>query len=188
MTHPWHDIKIGDKSPEVCTAVIEINKNCKNKFELDKKYGVIKLDRVLLGSSTYPFNYGFFPQTLAHDEDPLDAVVLGQTIIYPGCIVDVRPIGVIQMTDQGKIDSKIVCVPLGDASVSGYKELSELPDYHQRELKRFFEEYKILENKEVLVGDSENAARAKEIIMATHRHYMEEIYSKTLFWPGKDAK
>lgn len=177
----WHDVKLGDNSPEICTAVIEINKGCKNKFELDKTYGVIKLDRVLQGASSYPFNYGFFPQTLAHDEDPLDAVVLGSTIIYPGCIVEVKPIGVIQMVDQGKTDSKIVCVPLGDISVSSYNEMTELPDYQQRDLRRFFEEYKILENKEVVVGDSESADRAREIIMATHRHYAEQIYSKTLF-------
>lgn len=179
----WHDIKLGDNSPNVCTAVVEINRGCRNKFELDKNYGVIRLDRVLMGASSYPFNYGFFPRTLAHDEDPLDAVILGSTLIYPGCIVDVKPIGVIQMTDQGKIDSKIVCVPLGDISVSSYNEMSELPDYQQRELRRFFEEYKILEKKEVVVGDSEACARAQEIIMATHRHYMEHIYSKTLFWP-----
>lgn len=183
--HLWHDVKMGEKSPEVCTVVIEINIGCKNKFELHKDYGVIKLDRVLMGATRYPFNYGFFPQTLAHDEDPLDAVVLGQTIIYPGCIVDVKPIGVIQMTDQGKTDSKIVCVPLGDPSVSHYNEMSELQDYQQRELKRFFEEYKILENKEVLVGEAEDAGRAREIIMATHRHYCEQIYSKSLFWKPK---
>ncbi len=182
MNNLWHDIKLGKNAPDVCTIVVEIPIGEKNKYELDKEYGVIRLDRVLLGSSKYNFNYGFCPQTLAADNDPLDAVVLGQTKIHPGCIVDVKPIGIIQMTDQGKLDSKIVCVPLGDASVSSYNEMSELPDYQQRELRRFFEEYKILENKEVLVGESENSVRAKEVIAATHRHYVEEIVSKATFW------
>ncbi len=181
MFHLWHSINIGKNAPDVCTVVIEINKGCKNKFELDKEYGVIKLDRVLMGSSIYPCNNGFFPQTLAQDEDPLDAVVMGQTIIYPGCIVDVKPIGVIQMKDQGKVDSKIVCVPIGDQSVSAHNELKDLPDWQHKELRRFFEEYKMLENKEVIVGDSESAKRAKEIILATHRHYVEEKFSKVTF-------
>ncbi len=181
MVHLWDDINIGEKAPEICTVVVEINRGCKNKFELDKEYGVIKLDRVLLGSSIYPCNYGFFPQTLAEDEDPLDAVVLGQTIIYPGCIVDVKPIGVIQMQDQGKLDSKVVCVPIGDQSVSSYNELSDLPSWQHKELRRFFEEYKLLENKEVLVGESESSKRAKEIILATHRHYIENRFSRVTF-------
>jgi inorganic pyrophosphatase len=177
MVHLWHDIELGKNSPNVCTAVVEINSGCRNKFEIHKKYGVIKLDRVLQGSSIFPFNYGFFPQTYAYDDDPLDVLVLGSTIIYPGCIVDVKPIGVIQMTDQGKVDSKIVTVAIGDISVSEYNEMSELPDYKRRELKRFYEEYKILENKEVVVGESETAAKAKEIITACSRRYWENLES-----------
>jgi inorganic pyrophosphatase len=181
--HLWHDIRLGDKFPDVCTVCIEINIGCKNKFELDKYYGVIKLDRVLMGASRYPFNYGFFPQTYADDGDPLDAVVLGQTIIYPGCIVDVKPIGVIQMKDQGFTDAKVVCVPLGDPAFCDYNDISDLKDYQQRELKRFFEEYKILENKEVLVSDPGDAQMARSIIVAGRNSYIDNIEKNTFMCP-----
>jgi inorganic pyrophosphatase len=178
MIHLWHDISIGDNSPETFNTVVEVPKSCKNKYEVDKEFGIIRVDRVLHSSSVYPHNYGFIPQTYADDNDPLDVLLLSQVLIHPGCLALCKPIGVMQMTDGGKIDSKIIAVQVGDPAFNHYNDAHELPEYMTREIKRFFEEYKILENKEVLVEDFESAARAKEIIAACARRYKDEILPK----------
>jgi inorganic pyrophosphatase len=153
MTHAWHDVQIGNKLPEEFPAVIEIPKGSKVKYELDKETGLIRVDRVLYSSVIYPANYGFIPQTLGDDHDPLDVLVLMQEPVYPLTILRVRPIGMMKMIDQGENDEKIICIHLDDPEYKGFKHIDELPGHRLHELRRFFEDYKKLEHKEVLVQD-----------------------------------
>lgn len=178
--HLWHDIPIGSRAPEVFTYINEIPAGCRNKYELNKETGVIWVDRVL-PYSIYPANYGFIPRTYAYDDDPLDVVLLASSRIHPACLAKAKPIGVMQMIDDGKVDSKIIAVQPRDPEYAGLNEITELPDHKLREIKHFFQEYKIMETKEVEVQDFEPAARAKEIIMATHRRYVEQFVSSVAF-------
>ncbi len=176
--HLWHDIPIGDNVPEIFNVVIEIPKGCKNKYEIDKELGIIRVDRVLHSSSIYPHNYGFIPRTLADDGDALDVLLLSQTLIHPGCLSYAKAIGVMQMTDGGKLDSKIIAVQLGDQAFCGFNDVADLPQYMTREIKRFFEEYKFLEHKEVLVEDFESPDKAKDIILKCQERYLEFFKDK----------
>jgi inorganic pyrophosphatase len=151
--HPWHDSYIDDKV--IATAfpvVIEIPKGSKNKYELDKETGLLKLDRVLYSSVHYPADYGFIPRTYCDDGDPLDALVLSQEPVYPLTIVKARAIGVMRMRDEKGIDDKIVAVSVYDPAVADYTDKAQLPTHELRQLKRFFEEYKALEHKRVVVN------------------------------------
>jgi len=179
MIHLWHDVPVGEEAPEVFNTVIEIPKGCKNKYEVDKELGLIRVDRVLHSVGTYPHNYGFIPRTYAYDHDPLDVLLLSQSLIHPGCVAYSKPIGVMQMMDDGKVDSKIISVQVGDPAFNHYNDISDLPEYMTKEIKRFFQEYKILEKKEVLVEDFENAEKAKEIITACAKKYTDFIFPKT---------
>src|SRR3990167_6441114 len=108
--HPWHEVDIGEDSPKIVTAVIEVPKGSKIKYELDKKSGLIKVDRILFSSVHYPANYGFIPQSYCDDNDPLDILVLGQEPVAPLTIMSAKPIGVMKMRDQGEADDKIIAV------------------------------------------------------------------------------
>lgn len=149
--HPWHDVDLGDKVPELFPVVIEVPKGSKNKYELDKKSGLIRVDRVLFSSVHYPANYGFIPKTYCGDHDPLDALVLGQEPVVPLSILIAKPIGVMKMLDQGEHDDKIIAVHANDPEYAHYNSISELPPHRMMEVRRFFEEYKSLENKTVVV-------------------------------------
>lgn len=162
--NPWHQVSRGDDAPGVLQAVIEIPKGTKAKYELDKNSGMLRLDRVLYSSIYYPANYGMIPKTLAQDGDPLDVVVLSQIELQPMCIVRVRVIGVMRMIDNNEADDKIIAVALDDVSVGHLHDIKDLPEHFYHELRQFFEEYKKLELKVVLVEDFQEPAVAMNIV------------------------
>jgi inorganic pyrophosphatase len=146
--HAWHDIYVDDQLVDgAIPVVIEVPKGSKNKYELDKETGILRLDRVLYSAVHYPANYGFIPRTFCDDGDPLDVLVLGQEPVYPLAMVPARAIGVMRMRDDKGLDDKILAVNIGDPAVSDYRDRSELPAHIEREIKRFFQDYKVLENK-----------------------------------------
>jgi len=142
--NPWHAVDIGSDTPEIVTAIIEIPKGSKTKYELDKDSGYLKLDRVMYSSVHYPYNYGFIPQTYCDDNDPLDILVLTQVNVIPMCLMRAKVIGVMRMIDGGEADDKIIAVSPDDMSVSHIENIEELPPHALRELKAFFEDYKKL--------------------------------------------
>lgn len=172
--HPWHGVSLGTKAPEIVAAIIEVPKGSKNKYELDKESGLLKVDRVLYSSVHYPANYGFLPQTLCEDNDPLDILVLGQEPVYPLTIMMARPIGVMKMIDQGEADDKIIAVHADDPAYKDYHSLSELPAHRMIEIKRFFEDYKVLEHKQVIVSDFLGKEQAHAIIAESIAMYKKE--------------
>lgn len=173
MTHPWHDVPIGEDAPEAFNAVVEIPKGSKVKYELDKETGMLLVDRVLYSSVVYPANYGFIPRTLGDDDDPLDMLVLMQEPVEPLSVLRVRPIGMMPMVDDGENDEKIICVHLEDPAYNVYDHYEQLPGHVTQELQRFFQDYKKLEKKEVKVG---NVSGPQEAIQAL-RHAMD-LYEK----------
>ena len=162
--NPWHDVEIGVGSPDIVNAIIEIPKGSKAKYELDKKTGLLKLDRVLYSSVYYPANYGFIPRTYGDDHDPLDILVVSQIEIQPLCIVRAQVIGVMRMVDQGEGDDKIIAVAADDKSVNHITDVSQVPEHFYSEIRHFFEEYKTLEKKTVLVEDLQDKKTAVEIL------------------------
>jgi len=163
--HPWHDTYVDDSL--IATGfpvVIEIPKGSKNKYELDKDTGLLRLDRVLYSAVHYPADYGFIPRTFCDDGDPLDALVLSQEPVYPLTIVQARAIGVMQMRDEKGIDDKIVAVSVHDPAFADFRDKAQLPTHVLRELRRFFEDYKALEHKQVVVEDLGGPDEAMTII------------------------
>lgn len=170
--HPWHDCYIDDAV--IATAfpvVIEIPKGSKNKYELDKETGLLRLDRVLYSAVYYPADYGFIPRTFCDDGDPLDVLVLGSEPVPPLTIVEARAIGVMRMKDEKGVDDKIVAVSVRDPAYADYTDKDQLPGHVLRQVRRFFEDYKTLENKQVIVGDMLGPAAAVDIITDALEHY-----------------
>jgi len=163
--HPWHDIYVDDHQIDgAFPVVIEVPKGSKNKYELDKETGLLSLDRVLYSAVHYPADYGFVPRSFCDDGDPLDALVLGQEPVYPLTIVEARAIGVMRMRDDKGIDDKIIAVSVRDPAFCDYTDHQQLPAHVGREIKRFFQDYKVLENKTVVVEDILGPAEALAII------------------------
>ena len=164
MTHPWHGIEIGKNAPDVVTTLIEVPKGSKVKYEIDKKSGLLLVDRILSSSVHYPANYGFIPKTYCDDKDPLDILVLGQEPLLPMSILNAKVIGVMKMIDQGEGDDKIIAVHADDPEFKHYESIDELPQHILKTLRCFFETYKLLEKKEVIIEGFFGPAEAKQII------------------------
>ncbi|HEY0741458.1 MAG TPA: inorganic diphosphatase [Chryseosolibacter sp.] len=175
MKHPWHETSIGKNPPQKVNAIIEIPKGSRAKYEVDKESGLIKLDRVIYASMYYPLNYGFIPQTMGEDHDPLDIVVLTQVSVVPLCLIPSKVIGVMQMVDRGEADDKIIAVAEDDPSVSHINDVSDLPEYLRAEVTHFFENYKTLENKKVVIDQFLSKDRAYKIIEESIRYYKENF-------------
>jgi inorganic pyrophosphatase len=172
MAHPWHDIEVHPETiGSALPVVIEIPAGSKNKYELDKASGILKLDRVLYSSVHYPANYGFIPRSYCDDGDPLDVLVLGQEPVHPLTIVYVRPIGVMHMRDQGKADDKVLAVHANDPAVNHIHELEDAPPHTMLEIHRFFLDYKVLEEKEVVVDPFEGREKALAVIRQALEDY-----------------
>jgi inorganic pyrophosphatase len=171
MSHPWHDITPGGQLPKEFRTVIEIPLGSSVKYELDKPSGLIRMDRLLYSAVYYPANYGFIPQTLAEDDDPLDVLVLSQEAVAPLTVMPARAIGLMTMIDAGKKDHKIIAIATGDPEFSAYHEASELPQHRLLVLRRFFQDYKQLEEKAVEVEEIVSASAAYPVIEdALHRY------------------
>jgi len=171
--NPWHGIDPGKEVPVCVRCFIEIPKGSKGKYELDKESGILRLDRVLFSSVHYPANYGFIPQTYCDDHDPLDILVICSIDVFPSCIIEAKVIGAMEMIDQDERDVKIISVARNDMSVNYINQLSELPPHTLVELKKFFEDYKNLEHKNVTVQEFINREKAYEIINDGLKLYSE---------------
>ncbi|HEX6913873.1 MAG TPA: inorganic diphosphatase [Chitinophagaceae bacterium] len=178
VLHPWHGVEPGAFSPRVVNAVIEIPQGSRAKYEIDKDSGLLKLDRVIYSSFYYPVNYGFIPQTYGGDKDPLDILVITSLSVQPLTIMDAKVIGVMQMIDSGDADDKIIAVAANDPSVNHYNNIEELQKHFFDELRHFFEEYKKLENKNVVVEEFGDKATALKIVAEAVDFYKETFLNQ----------
>lgn len=179
IKHPWHGIPIGKNAPDVVPAIVEVPAHNRLKTELDKATGLIKADRILHSSVVYPANYGFIPGTLAEDNDPLDVLVLCQLSVPHFSLMQVRPIGVMPMIEQGMPDDKIISVVTKDPEYNIYYDISELPPYKLLMINQFFNDYITLEQKEVRTFKPMGAGHAKRIIEQCARRYKEHFGIKS---------
>jgi inorganic pyrophosphatase len=177
VSHPWHGAHYGEKAPATVNALIEIPQGSRSKYELDKQTGLLKLDRVIYSSFHYPINYGFIPQTLAKDNDPLDILVICSQSIQSLCLIEANVIGNMEMTDNGIPDDKIIAVAAKDPSVNHITKMEELPQHFLLELKNFFEQYKVLETKKVEIDNFQNTQTAFSIIMESIDLYKKKFHN-----------
>lgn len=174
MTHAWHEITPGEDLPRKFTAVVEIPTGSKVKYELDKETGLLKVDRILYSAVHYPANYGFIPQTLAEDDDPLDVLILCQEQVAPLSLVQARSIGLMTMIDSGKRDHKILAVAIHDPEYNSFHDAAELPPHRLQMLRRFFQDYKTLENKKVEVDEIQSVETCWPVINDALERYSEQ--------------
>lgn len=175
VLHPWHGAHYGKKAPEIVNALIEIPQGSRAKYEIDKTTGLLKLDRVVYSSFHYPINYGFIPQTLGEDNDPLDILVMCGETIQPLCLVEATVIGNMQMIDNGEKDDKIIAVATKDPTVNHFTNVNELPRHFIAVLKNYFENYKVLENKVVEIDEFQDKDAAYGIIRKAIDFYAQKF-------------
>lgn len=178
VLHPWHGAHFGDKSPVIVNGLIEIPQGSRAKYEIDKKTGLLKLDRVIFSSFHYPVNYGFIPQTLGQDGDPLDILVMCSESIQPLCLVEASVIGNMQMIDNGEKDDKIIAVATKDPTVNHITTMNELPKHFIAVLKNYFEQYKVLENKVVEIDEFQDKEAAYKVINEAIELYKQKFAGK----------
>ncbi len=171
MINPWHDLPAGSNPPEQVTAVVEIPRGSKNKYELDKASGLFRLDRVLYSAVHYPGDYGLIPRTLHEDNDPLDILVLVNEPTFPGCQIDCRPLGVLKMLDRGEPDDKILAVPCNDPFYGEYFDIADIPQHSLREIEHFFHIYKDLEGSRVKTVGWSKSQEAMAVIEQSIARY-----------------
>ena len=177
MIHMWRDIAPGPHPPEIVTAVIEIPAKSRNKYELDKETGLLKLDRVLYSSVHYPGDYGFIPRTLHEDGDPLDILVRINEPTFPGCMIEARPIGVLRMLDKGEPDDKVLAVPCQDPFHQEVFDIADMPQHYLKEVEHFFHVYKDLEGKRVQILGWSGSTQAMQVITESVVRYEEKYLS-----------
>lgn len=164
-------LPIGDKAPEVINVVIEIPAGSKNKYEYDEALDCIKLDRVGYAAMAHPYDYGFIPETRCEDGDHLDAFVILDHSVFPGCVVAARPVGMMEMIDDGERDEKLICVPAKDPRYDHITELSQLSPHLPKEVQHFFEHYKDLQGKTCEIKGWGDAAAAKAMVRTSQAAY-----------------
>lgn len=174
----WHEITPGDELPDVINAIIEIPKGSKNKYEIDKETGLIALDRVAHTAQDFPFDYGFIPQTLWDDKDPIDVVLLTTYPLAPGILVHARPVAIMRMIDGGDADDKVIAVPKDDPRWSDVKDLSDINKHTLKEIEHFYSTYKKLQNKEVEVNGFEGRQAAHEAVKRGVKLYQDSYGNK----------
>ena len=177
MINLWRDLPPGRTPPEEVTAVVEIPSGSRNKYELDKATGLMKLDRVLYSAVHYPGDYGLIPRTLHEDGDPLDVLVLVKEQTFPGCLIDVRPLGVLRMSDRGEPDDKILAVALRDPYYEEFFDIADIPQHILKEVEYFFSTYKDLEGKRVQIKGWEKSDAAMRVINESIDRYDAEFLS-----------
>src|SRR4249920_2301566 len=178
VLHPWHGAHYGDKAPQTVNGLIEIPQGSRAKYEIDKSTGLLKLDRVIYSSFHYPVNYGFIPQTLGEDGDPLDILVMCSESIQSLCLVEATVIGNMQMIDNGEKDDKIIAVATNDPTVNHFTSLDMLPKHFIAVLRNYFENYKVLENKVVEIDEFQDKETAYKIINEAVEYYKEKYPKK----------
>jgi inorganic pyrophosphatase len=168
----WHEIDPGTK--EQMDVIVEINKGSKNKYEIDKKTGLIALDRAMHTSQDFPFDYGFVPQTLWHDNDPLDVILLTTYPLLPGVLVRARPIAIMNMIDGGEGDDKLIAVPIADPRWEHVQDLSDINKHTLKEIEHFYSTYKKIQNKTVEVTGFKGKAEAEAAFEEGRKIYQEK--------------
>lgn len=167
------NIPLGSSAPDTVNVVIEIPAGSKNKYEYDEELDAIKLDRVGFAAMAHPYDYGFMPETRSDDGDHLDAFVILDHSVFPGCVVEARPVGLLRMVDDGENDEKIICVPAKDVRYDHVKDLADLTEHLPKEIQHFFEHYKDLQNKKVEITSWHGAAEAKGEIEKAMKAFQE---------------
>jgi inorganic pyrophosphatase len=171
----WHEISAGDDIPNIINVIVEIPKGSKNKYEIDKKNGLIKLDRAMKSAQDYPFDYGFVPQSLWDDGDALDVVLLTTYPLFPGILVEARPVAVMRMIDGGEGDDKVIAVPKNDPRFEEIHDLADINKHTVKEIKHFFETYKTIDGKKVEINGVEGKVEAYEAVKKGLALYAEKF-------------